>query len=343
MAATRIDGSWGQAVEIALPAGAASSGQKARFGFPAPSVACTEPGDCAAVGSYIKEDGEQSGDGRDRDGRGVGHGERDRAAGKRGRQPGTRPCLGCLSSGRVVCSPRRVHRRTSGDEEAMVADETDGAWGPASEIELPANAESNSRSYLDGVACSAAGSCVGIGEYWDGSTKTKEAMVVTETDGKWAQASQIALPENAGKPSPNQGLIRWCVSRRGRASPMAATSTAPMTGRRWSPKRRTVSGGRRARSRRPRTSQPTRKSGSDWPLCRSRVPPRARASSPLSTPTTPRARRRWSPIRRTGCGGRRARSPRPRTPHAIRKHRARSSLSRVGGVRARRRVHRRRR
>jgi hypothetical protein len=60
MAATRIDGSWGQAVEVALPAGAASSGQKAGFGFPAPSVACTEPGDCAAVGHYLKEDGDKA-------------------------------------------------------------------------------------------------------------------------------------------------------------------------------------------------------------------------------------------------------------------------------------------
>jgi hypothetical protein len=80
----------------------------------------------------------------------------------------------------------------------MVVTETGGVWGVASDVEPPANAESNVGSYLPTIACSAAGSCVGIGEYSDGSTKTEEAMVVSETGGKWSQASQIVLPANAG-------------------------------------------------------------------------------------------------------------------------------------------------
>jgi hypothetical protein len=197
MAATRINGSWGQAVEIALPAGAASSGQKAQFAFPAPSVACTEPGDCAAVGSYIQEDGDKAAMAVTETGGVWGTAsEIEPPANAASNPEPDLASVACPAAG--SCIARGEYTDNSGDEEAMVAGETDdGAWGPASEIELPANAESNSRSYLDGVACSVAGSCVGIGEYWDGSTKTKEAMAVTDTDGKWAQASQIALPANA--------------------------------------------------------------------------------------------------------------------------------------------------
>jgi hypothetical protein len=197
MAATRIDGSWGQAVEIALPAGAARSGQKAGFGFPAPSVACTELGDCAAVGSYIKEDGGEAAMAVTETGGVWGTAsEIELPANAAGKPEAHLASVACPAAG--SCVAHGEYTDEDGDREAMVAHETGGAWGPASEIELPANAESNSRSYLDGVACSAAGSCVGIGEYWDRSTKTEEAMVVTETGGKWAQASQIALPANAG-------------------------------------------------------------------------------------------------------------------------------------------------
>jgi hypothetical protein len=197
MAATRIDGSWGQAVEIALPADAARSGQKAGFGFPAPSVACTEQGDCAAVGSYIKEDGGEAAMAVIETGGVWGTASEIELPANAASNPRAYfVSVACPAAG--SCAAHGEYTDEDGDRKAMVADETDGSWGPASEIELPANAESNSRSYLAGVACSMAGSCVGIGEYWDRSTKTEEAMAVTETGGKWARASQIALPANAG-------------------------------------------------------------------------------------------------------------------------------------------------
>lgn len=197
MAATRINGSWGQAVEIALPAGAASSGQEAGFGFAAPSVACTEPGDCVAVGHYIKEGGSAEAMAVIETGGVWGTASEIQLPANAAANPRAYlASVACPVAG--SCVARGGYSNELGDREAMVAEETGGSWGPASDVKLPANAENNSESRLGAVACSAAGSCVGIGEYHDGSTKTEEAMVVTETGGAWAQANQIALPANAG-------------------------------------------------------------------------------------------------------------------------------------------------
>jgi hypothetical protein len=197
MAATRIDGSWGEAVEIALPAGAAASGQEAGFGLAEPSVACTEPGACVAVGHYRTEGGSEAAMVvTETTGVWGTASELELPANAASDPQALLTSVVCPTAG--SCVARGEYSNEAGDREAMVAEETDGVWGPARNVELPANAESNSRSSLAAVACSAAGSCVGIGEYRDGSTGTQEAMVVTETGGKWAQASQIALPANAG-------------------------------------------------------------------------------------------------------------------------------------------------
>jgi cytochrome c551/c552 len=213
MAATRLTGSWGQAVEIALPANAAAIGQEAGFGFPSPSVACTEPGDCAAVGHYMSEGGGKEAMAvTETDGVWGTASEIELPANAASKPEASLASVACPAAG--SCVARGRYTDEDGDWEAMVADQTDGSWEPASEIELPANAESNSSSNLEAVACSAAGSCVGIGEYWDRSTKTEEAMVVTETGGKWAGASQITLPANAGgKPESRLDSVVCVASR----------------------------------------------------------------------------------------------------------------------------------
>jgi hypothetical protein len=197
MAATRIDGSWGQAVEITLPSGAAASGQKAGFGFPAPSVACVELGDCVAVGYYVKEGGGREAMVVTETGGVWGTASEIVLPANAASNPeAVLTSVACPVAG--SCVARGGYSKEDGNREAMVAEETGGSWGPASEVKPPANAESGSESSLGAIACSAIGSCVGIGGYRDGSTKHEEAMVVAETGGKWAQASQITLPANAG-------------------------------------------------------------------------------------------------------------------------------------------------
>jgi hypothetical protein len=199
MAATRIGGSWGQAVEIALPAGAARSGQKAGFGFAAPSVACTEPSDCVAVGNYMNEGGSEEAMIVTETGGVWGTASEIKPpANAAGDPEAALASVACPVAG--SCVARGEYSNEHGDREAMVVDETGGVWSPASDVKLPANSQSDYlESHLGAVACPAAGSCVGIGEYHDASTGTEEAMVVTETGGTWAQASQIGLPANAGE------------------------------------------------------------------------------------------------------------------------------------------------
>ncbi|HEY3959361.1 MAG TPA: hypothetical protein VGL68_02515 [Solirubrobacteraceae bacterium] len=197
MAATRVDGSWGQAVEIALPAGAVTSGQEAGFGFAAPSVACTAPGDCVAVGHYIKAGGDEEAMTVTETGGVWGAASETKLpADAAGNPDAVLASVTCSAAGSCVASGQ--YKNAAGYRVAMIANDTGGSWGPANEIELPANADNNAGSHLSAIACSTAGSCVGIGEYRDGSTAAEEAMVVSETAGKWARASQIALPANAG-------------------------------------------------------------------------------------------------------------------------------------------------
>ncbi len=197
MAATRVEGSWGQAVEIALPAGAATSGQEAGFGFAAPSVACTGPGNCVAVGHYIREGGdEEAMTVAETGGVWGAASEIELPADAAANPDAALASVACPAAGSCVANGQ--YKNEAGYRVAMVATDTGGSWGSASEIELPANADNNAGSHLSAIACSTAGSCVGIGEYRDFSTAAEEAMVVSETGGKWARASQIALPANAG-------------------------------------------------------------------------------------------------------------------------------------------------
>ena len=84
----------------------------------------------------------------------------------------------------------------------MVADETDGVWGPASEIAAPTNAARNPRTVLD-PACPASGACVLVGEYTDAGGD-REAMVADGEGGSWGQASEVVPPANAQS---NPGVI----------------------------------------------------------------------------------------------------------------------------------------
>lgn len=66
----------------------------------------------------------------------------------------------------------------------------------AVEIRLPSNSTVSSASFLFGVGCVRIGSCVAGGTYYD-SSGNHQAMVVSESGGHWARASEVKLPSNA--------------------------------------------------------------------------------------------------------------------------------------------------
>jgi hypothetical protein len=79
--------------------------------------------------------------------------------------------------------------------QALVATETDGAWGPASELQLPPGAYTGDAQYgvLESVDCTSVGNCVAVGYYVDGS-ENDQAMVAVESNGVWGQAIEPTLP-----------------------------------------------------------------------------------------------------------------------------------------------------
>lgn len=103
--------------------------------------------------------------------------------------------ISCASAGNCVAVGGYA---VSGSRLPMVANETAGGWGEASELTLPGNADTSSQvAGLDGLTCTSAGNCVAAGFYWD-SNGFNEPMVVTESDGSWGQASELTLPSDAG-------------------------------------------------------------------------------------------------------------------------------------------------
>ncbi len=75
------------------------------------------------------------------------------------------------------------------------------AFGRATEIRLPANAAAKPDSGLYGVACTGRGDCAAGGAYQD-THGDYQAVVVTQSRGKWARALAVRLPANAA-PQPN--------------------------------------------------------------------------------------------------------------------------------------------
>ncbi len=187
VAATETGGSWGPASEIALPANASSSP------YASLRPACPTSGSCVAVGSYWTTGGHEAMVATESGGSWGPASELvlpGNAAG--GRADLT--SVACQATG--SCFAVGSYLDASGNFQAMVAEETGGSWGQASEIAAPANAASNPEARVSSPACPPSGSCVAVGTYLDSSGYT-QMMVADETGGSWGQASEIAAPANA--------------------------------------------------------------------------------------------------------------------------------------------------
>ena len=87
-------------------------------------------------------------------------------------------------------------------QDGLLLSESDGLWS-ATEASLPADAATSPQVRLDSVSCASAGSCAAVGSYVD-SSRHVQALLVSETAGKWGQGVEGRLPANA-TPSPEQG------------------------------------------------------------------------------------------------------------------------------------------
>jgi hypothetical protein len=105
--------------------------------------------------------------------------------------------VSCASQGN--CAVSGDYTDTGGGQQAMVAAETGGVWGQASELSLPSNAKTIAGSQyavLLSVSCASQGNCAAGGYYRD-TSGSQQAMVAAEAGGVWGQASELSLPSNA--------------------------------------------------------------------------------------------------------------------------------------------------
>jgi hypothetical protein len=105
------------------------------------------------------------------------------------------------------------------------------SWSQAVEIEAPSGTSQHFE--LNGVACSAVGSCSAVGDY---ESTHVDAAATTETSGKWSQAAEVQPPEPAGVAaltsvscaSPGNCVAAgyYSYNEDGEFAPMIATETA---------------------------------------------------------------------------------------------------------------------
>lgn len=184
-------GTWGKAVAVPLPADAAG------LGTGLTNVSCPDAGDCVATGSYTDSAGhdqpllveEVSGSW------GAAVSPRNPAS-----DEGEIDSVSCPAAGycAAVGSYSRGKNLDYAQAVPLVLRETAGAW-----TTVPANNRFGAVSWgLKSVSCPAAGTCVAVGSYTDGS-HTTHPLVVDEVKGyfAWKAAHAVKLPAGASGPA----------------------------------------------------------------------------------------------------------------------------------------------
>ena len=103
----------------------------------------------------------------------------------------------CPSAGH--CVGIGDYKDTTGSTQAVVATQSAGGAWHASELTLPANADTTAAHQsadLNSVVCPSAGNCVAAGHYRD-TTRSTQALVATQSAGGAWHASELTLPANA--------------------------------------------------------------------------------------------------------------------------------------------------
>jgi hypothetical protein len=182
---SETNGTWGNAKEVA---GALNTlGQAQLY-----SVSCATAGNCSAGGYYTVNSGQDAFAVNETNGTwrpatmvpgatGVG--------GSAGLYS-----VSCASAGN--CSGGGFYTPGQG-QQAFVANETNGTWGPAAKVAGALNAGKFAQLYS--VSCSSAGNCSAGGFYTNNAVpRQQEAFVANEANGTWQPAAEIAGALNTG-------------------------------------------------------------------------------------------------------------------------------------------------
>ena len=208
MVATETAGTWAQAIEITPPSGA-SADPHSPYLY---AISCPSAGNCTAVGKYVDGSGNlQAMVATETAGTWAQATELTLPANAGANPNAFLAGVSCSSAGN--CTAVGSYEDSSGNTQAMVATETTGTWAQATELALPAGAGANPTAYANAISCSSAGNCTAVGTYEDSSNNT-QAMVVTETAGTWATATELIEPFGAGT-NPGGSLLGVSCSSAG--------------------------------------------------------------------------------------------------------------------------------
>jgi hypothetical protein len=168
MSASEVGGVWGAASALAMPTNAASNPHAFLFGFG--GIACASTDNCSVGGQYKDSAGDYQGF-LDNEVDGVWSTATEMALpanGASGGQNGGVVAISCPSLG--ACQASGSYLDSSGNYQAVVFSESDGAWQSGTEVTLPAGA---STVGVDGgiyaIYCASATSCEGVGSYLKGA------------------------------------------------------------------------------------------------------------------------------------------------------------------------------
>jgi hypothetical protein len=101
--------------------------------------------------------------------------------------------VSCASPGN--CSAGGFYTDMSGDQQAFVVGESGGTWGTAEEVATDLNTFS---AAILSVSCTSAGNCSAGGYYYQESPSEYEPFVISEANGTWGAALEVAAPINTG-------------------------------------------------------------------------------------------------------------------------------------------------
>jgi hypothetical protein len=203
MVVTETNGVWAAATKLTLPSGynTTADDQSAYLS----AVTCTGPGNCIAVGSYIDSSGSDDQQGMiATETSGTWASAKLTLPGDAG--PGSDVdhadlnTVSCSGAGDCVAGGDYLDSNGAEDYQAMLVKDTSGTW-TATKFALPMGAltiASDQSAALNAITCTSAGNCVGVGYYEDAVTPHNDyqAMVASETNGTWAQPTEVTLPAN---------------------------------------------------------------------------------------------------------------------------------------------------
>ncbi len=121
----------------------------------------------------------------------------------------TPQAVSCASAG--DCTAVGYYEDASDDVQGLLLSSTGGNWSPAVQAQMPGNDYAQGPDLsLNDVACASAGSCEVVGSYDSSSSEAIDGLLVTESGGQWASASEIGLPSAAWNSQP--GVVTPAVA-----------------------------------------------------------------------------------------------------------------------------------